>query len=79
MKCSGSKHSGRETKILTLDDTRARISPKMRSPRRLLMGQAPKSLSHPRAHRWATPNCHSSHKTLASLHTIEIHKQGLSN
>jgi hypothetical protein len=27
MKCSGSKHSGSETKILALDDTRARIKP----------------------------------------------------
>jgi hypothetical protein len=27
MKCSGLKHSGSETKILALDDTRARIGP----------------------------------------------------
>jgi hypothetical protein len=78
MKCSSSKHSGSEIKILTLGDTRVRISPKMRSPRWLLTGQAPKSIPNPRAHHWATPNCHSSHKILASLHTIEMHKQGLS-
>jgi hypothetical protein len=29
MKCSRFKHSGSETKILTLGDTRARIGPKM--------------------------------------------------
>jgi hypothetical protein len=69
MKCSSLKHSGSETKILSLGDTRARIGPKMRSPWLLLTEQAPKSLSTPQAHRWATPNCHNSHKTMASLHT----------
>jgi hypothetical protein len=78
MKFSSFKHSGSETKILTLGDTRACISPKMRSPRLLLTGRAPKSLPTPRARHWATPTCHSSHKTLASLHTIEIQKQSLS-
>jgi hypothetical protein len=29
MKCLSSKHSGSETKILPLGDTRARVSPKM--------------------------------------------------
>jgi hypothetical protein len=33
MQFSGFKHSGSETKILPLGDTRARIGPKMRSPR----------------------------------------------
>jgi hypothetical protein len=79
MKFSSFKHSGSETKILTLDDKRARIGPKMRSPRLLLTGWAPKSPPTPRARHWATPTCHSSHKTLASLHTNEIHKQSLSN
>jgi hypothetical protein len=79
MKCSSFKHSGSDTKILPLGDTRARIGPKMRSPRLLLTGRAPESLPMPRARRWATPNCHNSHNTLASLHTIEIHKQILSN
>jgi hypothetical protein len=68
MKCSRLKHSGSETKTLSLDDTRARIGPKMRSPRLLLTGQAPMSLPNPRARHWATPNCHGSHSTLASLH-----------
>jgi hypothetical protein len=75
MKFSSFKNSGSETKILPLDDTRARIGPKMRSPRLLLTGRAPKSLPAPRAHHWATPTCHNSHKTLTSLHTIEKHKQ----
>jgi hypothetical protein len=79
MNCSSFKHSGSETKILTLGDARARIGPKMQSPRLLLTGWAPKSLPTPQAHLWATPTCHSSHKTLASLHTIQIHKQSLSN
>jgi hypothetical protein len=79
MNCSSFKHSGSETKILTLGDTRVRIGPKMRSPRLLLTGRAPKSLPIPRARHWATPTCHSNHKTLTSLHTIEKHKQSLSN
>jgi hypothetical protein len=79
MKYSSFKHSGSETIILPLSDTRAHIGPKMRSPRRLLTGQAPMSLPNHQARRWATSNCHSSHKTLASMHTNEIHKQSLSN
>jgi hypothetical protein len=79
MKCLSFKHSGSETKILPLDDTRARIGPKMRSPRLLLTGRAPKSPPKYRAHHWATPTYHSSHKTLSSLHTIEKPKQSLSN
>jgi hypothetical protein len=79
MKFSSFKHSGSETKILTLGDTRARIGPRMRSPRLLLTGRAPKSLPKHRAHHWATPTCHSSHKTLAALHTQNKHKQSLSN
>jgi hypothetical protein len=79
MKFSSFKHSGSETKILTLGDTRARIGPKMRSPQLLLTRRAPKSLPRPRAHHWATPTCHSSHKTLATLHTKEVYKQSLSN
>jgi hypothetical protein len=79
MKYSGFKHSGSETKILPLGDIRARISPKMLSHRLLLTGQTLKSSLNPRAHHWATLTCHSSHKTLASLHTIKIHKQSLSN
>jgi hypothetical protein len=63
------KHSGSETKILTLGDTRVRIGPKMRSPRLLLTGREPKSLPKHRAYHWATLTCHSSHKTLAALHT----------
>jgi hypothetical protein len=69
MKFSSFKHDGSETKILPLGDTRARIGPRMRSPRLLLTGQALKSLLRPRACHWATPNCHSSHKTLAALYT----------
>jgi hypothetical protein len=79
MKCSSFKHSGSETKILPLGDTRARIGPKMQSPRLLLTGQAPKSPPKLRAHHWATSTYHSSHKTLTSLHTNEKHKQGMSN
>jgi hypothetical protein len=79
MEFSSFKHNGSETKILLLGDTRARIGPKMRSPRLLLTGQAPKSLPTPRARHWTTPTCHNSHKTLASLHTIKKHKQDLSN
>jgi hypothetical protein len=66
MKFLSFKHSGSETKILTLGDTRARIGPKMQSPRLLL---TPKSLPKHQAHHWATPTCHSSHKTLVALHT----------
>jgi hypothetical protein len=79
MKFLSFKHSRSETKILTLDDIRARIGPKIRSPRLLLTGWAPKSLPTPRARHWATPTCHSSHKTLASLQIKEKHKQSLSN
>jgi hypothetical protein len=79
MKFLSFKHSRSETKILPLDDTRARIGPKMRSHRLLLTGRAPKSLPTLRAHHWATLTCHSSHKTLATLHTIKKHKQSLSN
>jgi hypothetical protein len=79
MKCSSLKHSGSETKILSLGDTRVRIGPKMRSPRLLLTGWAPMSPPNPRARHWDTLNCHSSHSTLTSLHTIEIYKQSLSN
>jgi hypothetical protein len=50
MKFLSFKHSESETKKQTLDDTRARIGPKMRSPRLLLTGRAPKSLSKHRAH-----------------------------
>jgi hypothetical protein len=71
MKYLSLKHSRSETKILILDDTRARIGPKMRSPQLLLTGQAPKSPPNLQARHWATLNCHNSHKTLASLHTIE--------
>jgi hypothetical protein len=63
------KHSGSETKILPLGDTRARIGPKMRSPRLLLTRWAPKSPPRPWVRHWATPTCHSCHKTLAALHT----------
>jgi hypothetical protein len=63
------KHSGNETKILSLGDTRARIDPKMRSHRLLLTGRAPKSPPRPRVRHWATPTCHNSHKTLTALHT----------
>jgi hypothetical protein len=79
MKFLSFEHSGSQTKILTLGDARACIGSKMRSPRLLLTGWAPKSLPTPRARHWATPTRHSSHKTLVSLHTIEIHKQSLSN
>jgi hypothetical protein len=71
MKFLSFKHSGSETKILTLDDTMTHIGPKMRSPLLLLTGRAPKSLPTPRALHWATPTCHSSHKTLAALHIKE--------
>jgi hypothetical protein len=74
MKFSSFKHSGSETKILTLSEIRARIGPKMRSPRLLLTGRAPKSPPKPRARHWTTPTCHITHKILASLHTIEKHK-----
>jgi hypothetical protein len=79
MKFLSFKHSGSEIKILPLGDTRARIGPKMRSPQLLLTGRAPKSLPTPQARHWITPTCHNSHKTLTSLHTIEIHKEGLCN
>jgi hypothetical protein len=79
MKFLSFKHSRSETKILTLGDARARIVPKMQSPRLLLTWRAPRSPPTLQAHHWATPTCHSSHKTLTSLHTIEKHKQSLSN
>jgi hypothetical protein len=79
MKCLSLKHSGSETKILALSDTRTRISPKMRSPRLLFTGRAPKSPPNLWTHYWETLTCHSSHKTLTSLHIIEIYKQSLSN
>jgi hypothetical protein len=79
MKCSSLKYSGREIKILSLSDTRARISPKMQSPQLLLTRQASKSPPNPQAHHWTTPTCHSNHNTLASLHTIENHNRSLSN
>jgi hypothetical protein len=79
MKFLSFKHSGSEIKILTLGDTRARIGPKMRSHRLLLTGRPFKALPRPRAHHWVTPTCHSSHKTLATLHTKEVYKQSLSN
>jgi hypothetical protein len=72
MKCSSLKHSGSETKILALDETRARIGPTMRSPRRLLMGWAPISPSNPRAHHWATQTCHNIRSIQASLHIIKF-------
>jgi hypothetical protein len=71
MKCSSFEHSGSETKILPPGDIRAHIGPKMRSPRLMLMGWALTSPPKLWVHHWATPNCHSSHNTLASLHTIE--------
>jgi hypothetical protein len=79
MKCLSLKHSETETKILSLGNISARIGPKMRSPRLLLTGRAPKSSPKPWARHWATLNCHNSHNTLTSLHIIEIHKQSLSN
>jgi hypothetical protein len=79
MKCSSLKHSESETKILSLSDTMACIGPKMRSPRVLLTGRDTMSPPNHRAYHWATPNCHISHNTLASLYIIEIHKQRLSN
>jgi hypothetical protein len=79
MKCLSLKHSRSETKILSLDDTSACIGPKMRNPWLLLTWRAPMSPPKSQAHYWATPNYHSSHNTLASLHTIEINKQSLSN
>jgi hypothetical protein len=74
MKCSNLKHSECETKILSLGDTRACIGPMIRSTCLLLTGRAPKSPPNPWTHHWATLTCHSSHDTLASLHTIEIYK-----
>jgi hypothetical protein len=65
MMCSSLKHSGSETKILALNDTRARISPMIQSPRLLLTGQAPQ------ARHWATPIYYSSHNIQTSLHTIK--------
>jgi hypothetical protein len=69
MKFLSFKHSGSETKILPLGDTRARIGPRMQSPRLQLTERAPKSLPKHQAHHWVTPTYHSSHKTLAALHT----------
>jgi hypothetical protein len=71
MNCSSLKHSGSETKILALDDTRVRIVPMIRSPRLLLTERAPKSLLSPWAHHWATPIYYISRNTQASLHTIQ--------
>jgi hypothetical protein len=68
MKCLSLKHSGSETKILSLDDAMTRIDPIMQSPRLMLTGRAPKSPLSPQAHHWVTPTCHSSHNTRASLH-----------
>jgi hypothetical protein len=46
MKFLSFKHSGSETKILTLDDARVRTGPKMRSPRLLLDGAGSQVSSH---------------------------------
>jgi hypothetical protein len=54
MKFSSFKYSGSETKILPLGNTRARIGPKIRSPRLQLTVQATKSLPTLRAHPLAT-------------------------
>jgi hypothetical protein len=70
MKCLSLKHSESETKILALDNTRARIDPMIRSHRWLFMGQAPKCPPSPRAYHWVTRICHNSHNTQASLHII---------
>jgi hypothetical protein len=73
IKYSSLKHSGSETKVLSLDDTRVRIGSKMWNLRLLLTGWA---LTSPKywAHHWVAPTYHSSHKILVSLHIIEIHK-----
>jgi hypothetical protein len=71
MMCSSLRHSGSETKILALDDVRARIRTMMRSPRLLLMGWDPKSLLSLQAHHWITPIYHSSHNTQIFLHTFK--------
>jgi hypothetical protein len=71
MKGLSLKHSRSENKILALGDTRARIIPMVRSPRLLLMGQAPMSPPSPWAYHWVTPIYHSSHNTQSSLHTIK--------
>jgi hypothetical protein len=71
MNCSSLKHIGIETKILALNDTRARIGPMMRSPRLLLTVRALKSLPSPWARHWATLICHNSHNTQTSLYAIQ--------
>jgi hypothetical protein len=76
MKCLSLKHSGSETKILSLGDTRARIGPMMQSPWLLFTGQAPKSISSPRAHHWATPICHNNRNIQACLLIIKSTSKG---
>jgi hypothetical protein len=71
MKCSSLKHSESKTKILALNDTRARIGPIMQSPRQVLMGWAPKSPPSPRARHWAIQIWHNSRNTQTSLHIIK--------
>jgi hypothetical protein len=71
MECLSFETQRKWTKILPLDDTRACISPVMRSPQLLLTGRAPKSLPSSRAHHWATPIGHSNLNTQTSLHTFK--------
>jgi hypothetical protein len=71
MKCLSFKHSGSKTKILPLSDTRVCIGPKLQSRQLLLVGWAPMSPPNHWAPHWATPTCHSCHKTMASLHIFE--------
>jgi hypothetical protein len=60
-----------------LPQTRVRIGPKMWNPQLLLTGQALMSPPNPWARHWATPNCHSSHSTLALYD--DYHKQAVTH
>jgi hypothetical protein len=71
MKCLSLKHSRSKTKILELDDTRARMKPYGVKSSAATHGAAPKSLPNPRDCHWAITIYHSSRKTQASLHTFK--------
>jgi hypothetical protein len=59
------KHSGSETKILPLDDTRVHIGPMMRSPRRLLTGYKQKELGEERTNHYKNYTYHQKNYTLS--------------
>jgi uncharacterized protein YigE (DUF2233 family) len=71
MKCLSLKHSGSETKILAVDDTRACIELYDAKSSTTAYGADSQVSSSPRVRHWATQICHNSHNTQAFLYTIK--------